>query len=143
MAKMKTYTIEEITDKYIGKIGTPKRDKFEADLKEETSSLPHRRSYQAGKKSPQLDARATWGENRSAESTNLPFGKRQKCNHHLHDAGIQSNEHYRHPGSKRSRKSCFVLSPTGVPIKELKRACRKSPGTLSFLLFDIVHKCCT
>lgn len=35
MAKMKTYTLEELTDKYIGKIGTPERDKFEADLKEE------------------------------------------------------------------------------------------------------------
>ena len=35
MAKMKTYTLDELTDKYIGKIGTPKRDKFEQDLKEE------------------------------------------------------------------------------------------------------------
>lgn len=35
MVKMKTYTLEELTDKYIGKIGTPKRDKFDADLKEE------------------------------------------------------------------------------------------------------------
>lgn len=32
---MKTYTLDELTDKYIGKIGTPKRDKFEQDLKEE------------------------------------------------------------------------------------------------------------
>ena len=32
---MKTYTLEELTDEAIGKIGTPKRDKFEADLKEE------------------------------------------------------------------------------------------------------------
>ena len=35
MAKMKTYTLDELTDKYIGKIGTPERDKFEQDLKEE------------------------------------------------------------------------------------------------------------
>ena len=35
MAKMKTYTLEEITDEAIGKIGTPKRDKFEEDLKAE------------------------------------------------------------------------------------------------------------
>ena len=28
---MKTYTLEELTDEAIGKIGTPKRDKFEAD----------------------------------------------------------------------------------------------------------------
>lgn len=35
MAKMKTYTLEELTDEAIGKIGTPKRDKFEADLKAE------------------------------------------------------------------------------------------------------------
>lgn len=32
---MKTYTLEELTDEAIGKIGTPERDKFEADLKEE------------------------------------------------------------------------------------------------------------
>ena len=32
---MKTYTLDELTDKYIGKIGTPERDKYEKDLKEE------------------------------------------------------------------------------------------------------------
>lgn len=32
---MRTYTLEELTDKYIGKKGTPKRDKFDADLKAE------------------------------------------------------------------------------------------------------------
>ncbi len=30
---LKTYTLEEITDKYIGKIGTPKRDAFENELR--------------------------------------------------------------------------------------------------------------
>ena len=30
---MKTYTLEEITDKHIGKIGTPKRDEFENELR--------------------------------------------------------------------------------------------------------------
>lgn len=35
MAKMRTYTLDELTDEAIGKIGTPKRDKFEADLKAE------------------------------------------------------------------------------------------------------------
>ena len=29
---MKTHTLEELTDKYIGKIGTPKRDAFENEL---------------------------------------------------------------------------------------------------------------
>jgi ribosome-binding protein aMBF1 (putative translation factor) len=32
---MKTYTLEELTDKYIGEVGTPKRDKFEDDLNAE------------------------------------------------------------------------------------------------------------
>ncbi len=32
---MKTYTLDELTDEAIGKIGTPRRDKFEQDLKEE------------------------------------------------------------------------------------------------------------
>ena len=32
---MKTYTLEELIDKYIGEKGTPKRDKFDADLKAE------------------------------------------------------------------------------------------------------------
>jgi len=30
---MKTYTLEELTDKYIGKIGTEKRDTFENELR--------------------------------------------------------------------------------------------------------------
>ena len=30
---MKTYTLEELTDKHIGKKGTKKRDQFEFDLK--------------------------------------------------------------------------------------------------------------
>lgn len=30
---MKTYSLEELTDKYIGKIGTEKRDKFEHELR--------------------------------------------------------------------------------------------------------------
>ena len=32
---MKTYTLEELEDKYIGKKGTEKRDKYEQDLREE------------------------------------------------------------------------------------------------------------
>lgn len=31
--KLKTYTLEEMTDKHIGKIGTPKRDAFENELR--------------------------------------------------------------------------------------------------------------
>ncbi len=30
---MKTYTLDEVTDKYIGKKGTPKRDEFEQELR--------------------------------------------------------------------------------------------------------------
>ncbi len=30
---MKTYSLDEITDKYIGKKGTPEREKFEQELK--------------------------------------------------------------------------------------------------------------
>lgn len=32
MDNIKFYTLEEIEDKYIGKKGTPKRDKYDADL---------------------------------------------------------------------------------------------------------------
>ena len=32
---MKTYTLEELTDEAIGKKGTPKRDKFDQDLRAE------------------------------------------------------------------------------------------------------------
>ncbi len=31
--ELKSYSLEEITDKYIGKIGTPKRDEFENELR--------------------------------------------------------------------------------------------------------------
>jgi transcriptional regulator with XRE-family HTH domain len=30
---MKTHSLEKLTDKYIGKIGTPKRDEFESELR--------------------------------------------------------------------------------------------------------------
>jgi len=33
MEEMKTYSLEEITDKFIGKVGTPKRDNFENELR--------------------------------------------------------------------------------------------------------------
>lgn len=33
MKKTKTYTLDEIQDELIGKIGTPRRDKFEYELK--------------------------------------------------------------------------------------------------------------
>jgi DNA-binding XRE family transcriptional regulator len=33
---MKTYTLEEVTDKYIGKKGTPKREQFETELRLDT-----------------------------------------------------------------------------------------------------------
>ena len=35
MAKMEYTPIEELEDKYLGTIGTPKRDAFEASVKEE------------------------------------------------------------------------------------------------------------
>lgn len=33
MNKLKTYTLDEITDKHIGKRGTPERDQFDFELK--------------------------------------------------------------------------------------------------------------
>ena len=36
---MKTYSLEEITDKYVGKIGTENRDSFENELKVEIIGL--------------------------------------------------------------------------------------------------------
>ena len=38
MAKMKTYTLEELEDKRLGGVGTPKRDAFEAELAEELNA---------------------------------------------------------------------------------------------------------
>lgn len=35
MAKMKTYTLDELEDKYIGVIGTPERDEYEQKLEAE------------------------------------------------------------------------------------------------------------
>ena len=32
---MKTYTLDEMKDKHIGKVGTPERDKYEQKLAEE------------------------------------------------------------------------------------------------------------
>ena len=33
MIKMKTHTLEQLTDKYVGKTGTPAREKFDFELK--------------------------------------------------------------------------------------------------------------
>ena len=33
MTKMKKHTLEELTDKYIGKAGTPARERFDFELK--------------------------------------------------------------------------------------------------------------
>ncbi len=33
MEKLKIYTLEEVTDKHIGKLGTPKREAFEYELR--------------------------------------------------------------------------------------------------------------
>lgn len=33
MSKMKTHTLEQLTDKYVGKLGTPAREKFDFELK--------------------------------------------------------------------------------------------------------------
>ena len=35
MKRMKTYTFDELKDKFIGEIGTPKRDEYEKAVKEE------------------------------------------------------------------------------------------------------------
>lgn len=35
MERMKTYTFDELKDKFIGEIGTPKRDEYEKAVKEE------------------------------------------------------------------------------------------------------------
>ena len=32
---MKVYTLDEMEDKYIGKVGTPERDKYEQELADE------------------------------------------------------------------------------------------------------------
>jgi len=37
---IKVYTLGEIEDKYIGKIGTPKRDEYEKNVKAEIEKLP-------------------------------------------------------------------------------------------------------
>ncbi|MFH6950391.1 hypothetical protein ACHRV6_17985 [Flavobacterium sp. FlaQc-51] len=36
---MKTYTLDQVTDEVIGKIGTPNRDKFESELQLELLNL--------------------------------------------------------------------------------------------------------
>ena len=35
---MKFYTLEEVTDEMIGKVGTPKRDEFERKISDELSA---------------------------------------------------------------------------------------------------------
>lgn len=37
---MKTYTLEELTDRYVGKRGTPEREKFEQAIRKETAQPP-------------------------------------------------------------------------------------------------------
>ena len=39
MKKVKTFTLEELTDKYVGKKGTRTRERFESDLKKDISDF--------------------------------------------------------------------------------------------------------
>lgn len=41
---MKFYTMEEVTDEVIGKIGTPERDEFERQLADELAAIKVRRN---------------------------------------------------------------------------------------------------
>lgn len=37
---MKTYTLDQVTDEIVGKIGTPNRDQFENDLQIDLTEMP-------------------------------------------------------------------------------------------------------
>ena len=41
---MKFYTLEEVTDEMIGKVGTPKRDEFERKISDELAAIKVRRN---------------------------------------------------------------------------------------------------
>lgn len=46
---MKLYTFDEILDEDLGKVGTPKRDAFEADVEAEIHAYnQYRRGYSSG-----------------------------------------------------------------------------------------------
>ena len=46
---MKTYSLEELTDKYVGEIGTKKRDEFENELRLDLLGLAIKQARQARK----------------------------------------------------------------------------------------------
>ena len=54
MKDNKFYTLGEIEDKYIGKKGTPKRDKYEVDLQTDVHS------HFIGEAIKEYDTRRTW-----------------------------------------------------------------------------------
>lgn len=56
MEQMKLYTHDEMMDSVIGKKGTPRRDKLDADLK----TFLMGGSYQESKGRETLDPRTTW-----------------------------------------------------------------------------------
>ena len=41
---MKFYTLEEVTDEMIGKVGTPKRDEFDRKISDELAAIKVRRN---------------------------------------------------------------------------------------------------
>lgn len=54
MARMRTTNFEELEDRYIGKIGTPKRDAYEADIKEAIQAYHVGEAIKAARKEKHL-----------------------------------------------------------------------------------------
>lgn len=60
MKDNKFYTLGEIEDKYIGKKGTPKRDKYEVDLQTDVHSHFIGEAIKTGQAIKEYDTRRTW-----------------------------------------------------------------------------------
>lgn len=71
MAQLEYTTIEELEDKYLGTVGTPRRDAFEASVKEEIHAYHIGEAIKQARKEKKHDPRRAWNTHGSKESTNI------------------------------------------------------------------------
>ena len=54
---MKVYTLDEMEDKYIGKVGTPERDKYEQELADELHAYHVGKAIKQAREAPYGDVK--------------------------------------------------------------------------------------
>ena len=78
MAKMKTYTLDEVKDELIGKMGTPEREEYERKLKEEVQAYHVGEAIRQARQAKRL-TQEQLGEKMGVQKAQISRLERGKC----------------------------------------------------------------